>query len=231
LIAALFLFSGVLALRDTREVRVSQQQARATGAGRVPYGPIVLIALVVMLRFAGQGTAGTFFNVYLDAGLHASTALIGALSAARQLLSVPAALIAPVLVARWGNGRAIVLGSLGIALSMLPLALVPHWGAAGLGFMGASALYSMTTVPLRVCSQEMVSPRWRAAMSGALMMGGGLSASAMAFGGGYLITAWGYAGLFLIGAGLTVAGALLFWAYNRVPRVDSVRLATLDQVA
>ena len=231
LIAALLLIPGVLALLPTREVQSRQAQEHVTEASRVPFGPILLIALVVMLRFAGRGAAGTFFNVYLDAGLHTSTALVGALSAVGQLLSVPAALAAPMLVARWGSGRTIVLGSLGIALSMLPLALVPHWGAAGLGLMGVMALFAMTTAPLRVYSQEMVSPMWRAAMSGALMMGAGLSASAMAFGGGYLIAALGYPGLFLTGAGLTIAGALLLWAYFRVPRRNLARLPALDQVA
>ncbi|MCP4514419.1 MAG: MFS transporter, partial [Delftia sp.] len=150
LIAALLLVPGVLALLSAREVRTRDVQKRATETGRAPFGLIVLMGLIVAFRFAGQGTAGTFFNVYMDVGFHTSTALIGAMSAARALLSVPAALIAPVLVARWGNGRTIVLGSLGIALSMLPLALIPHWGAAGLGFMGVAALFSMTTAPVRI---------------------------------------------------------------------------------
>ena len=49
-------------------------------------------------------------------------------------------------------------------------------------------------------------------MSGAVMMGAGLSISVMALIGGHLIPALGYPGLFLTGAGLTVAGAVLFWA-------------------
>ena len=40
----------------------------------------------------------------------------------------------------------------------------------------------------------------------------------MAFGGGYLIVAMGYRTLFLVSAGLTLAGALLFFAYFRIPR-------------
>jgi MFS family permease len=230
LIAALLAIPAMLALLATREVCTGQAQERATGAGRAPYGLIVFIGLVVMFRFAGRGAAFTFFNVYLDAGLHTSTALIGALSAAGQLLSVPAALVAPLAVARWGNRSVIVLGSFGIALSMLPLALIPHWGAAGLGFMGMLALFQMTSVPVQVYSQEIVSPGWRTAMSGAIMMGVGLSGSAMAFGGGYLITALGYPGLFLTGAGLTIAGGLLFWAYFRVPRGELASRSTPDTV-
>jgi MFS family permease len=230
LIAALLLIPGVLAMLPTHEVRSGQTQERATKVRRIPYGPIILIALVAMFRFAGRGATVTFFNIYLDAGLHAPTALVGALSAVGQLLSVPVALATPVLMARWGNGRTIVLGSFGMALSMLPLALIPQWGAAGLGFIGVAALFSITTIPFRVYSQEIVTPVWRPAMSGALTMGSGLSASAMAYAGGYLITALGYPGLFLTGAGLTVAGALLFWAHVRAPRGDPARPTALAQV-
>jgi MFS family permease len=229
-ISALLLLPGVLTLMATKNVHIRQIQEETTEVGRAPYDLIILIALVVMFRFAGQGTAMTFSNIYLDASLHTSTTLIGTLSAARQLLSVPAALVAPLLVARWGNSRTIVLGTLGIALSMLPVVLIPHWSAAGLGFMGAAVMFSMTTAPYRVFSQEIVPPNWRSTMSGALMMGAGLSSSAMGLGGGYLITALGYSGLFLIGAGLTVAGALLFWAYFRVPRGELASRSSSDQI-
>jgi predicted MFS family arabinose efflux permease len=223
-LAALLLVPGIMALLSTRKVHVSQTQERVTAeAGRVPYGPIALIMIVVALRFAGRGLTTTFFNVYLDTELAASVALIGALSAAGQLLSVPVALATPLLVARWGNGRTIALGSFGIALSILPLALIPHWSAAGLGFIGVAALFSMTTAPIRVYSQEIVSPRWWSTISGALNMGAGLSISVMALGGGYAIASLGYRALFLAGASLTAIGALIFWLYARAPRGELAR--------
>ena len=55
-------------------------------------------------------------------------------------------------------------------------------------------------------------------MSGTVLMSDGLSVAAMALGGGYIISDYGFPTLFLIGAGATAAGALLFWAYFRVPR-------------
>ncbi len=120
-IAALLLVPGVLALLLTREVGVRQVQERVDKAGHAPYGLIALMALVTAFRFAGRGASLTFFNIYLDTGLHAPTALIGALTAAGQLLSVPAALVTPLLVARWGNSRTLVLGSLGIAVTPISL--------------------------------------------------------------------------------------------------------------
>ncbi|HWQ11739.1 MAG TPA: hypothetical protein VNL77_03010, partial [Roseiflexaceae bacterium] len=138
-------------------------------------------------------------------------------------LAVPAALATPLLAARWGTARAVLAGSLGIALSLLPLALVPHWSAAGLGFMGVMALASIRRPAVMVFSMELVAPGWRAAMSGATTMAVGLSWAAMAWGGGYLITALGYRSLFIIGAGLTGTGALLFWAYFHRPRGEFAR--------
>jgi predicted MFS family arabinose efflux permease len=117
-----------------------------------------------------------------------------------------------------------------MALSLLPLALISHWGAVGLGFMGVAALASIARPAITVTQQEIVSPIWWAAMSGATTMAAGLSWSAVAFGGGYVITALGYRSLFLIGAGLTAAGALLFWAYFRVPRGELASHPALDRV-
>jgi predicted MFS family arabinose efflux permease len=184
----------------------------------------------VGLRLGGRTTVTTFFNVYLDADLHISTALIGLLAAAGKLLSVPAALMTPLLIERWGKERTIILGSLGLAFSILPLALIPHWSAAGFGFMGVTALFSVTSAPIRVYSQEIVSPDWRTTISGALTMGAGLSGSMMAFGGGYIITSLGYPTVFLIGAASTTAGALLFWSYFRIPRGELANSPTPNQV-
>jgi predicted MFS family arabinose efflux permease len=174
--------------------------------------------LIVGLRFGSQGAVGTFWNVYMDDALGASTVLIGALVAAGQLLSVPAALAAAPLGGRWGNGRMVVWGSLGMAFSLLPVALVPHWAAAGLGYLGTMAMMNVSTGPIRIYSQEIVAPRWRALMSGTLLAGTGLVASAVSLIGGYAVAALGYASVFLAGAVLPAAAALIFWTCFRVPR-------------
>jgi MFS family permease len=227
-LAALLLVPVVLVLRPTRSTAGQQAQASAANAplartGRPPYGLIVAIALIMAFRFGGRGAVVTFFNVYLDEGLGVSTALIGAMSAIGQLLSVPAALVAPLLAVRWGNPRTIFWGTIGMALCTLPLALIPHWTAAGLGFVGSTASFLTTVGPLRVFSQELVAPRWRATMASAFMMGAGLAFSGMSLAGGYVIVALGYRILFLAGAGMMAVGGLLFWSYFRVPRGEQRR--------
>jgi MFS family permease len=221
-LAALLLVPGVLVLLRARPIHVELYQESAAGeaggAGQAPYGLIAVVALTMALRFGGWGSTTSFFNVYLDEGLGVSTALIGAVRAAAQVLAAPAALASPLLAARRGNGRVVLRGTVGTVLCMLPLALVPHLAAAGLGYAGATAMFSMTTGPVRVFSQELVAPRWRAAMASAFMMGAGLAYAVMSFAGGYIIVALGYRLLFLAGAGMIAASAWLFWAYFRVPR-------------
>ena len=222
-LAALALVPGALVLLRTRSGDAPQAREPATSVpqvrdSRAPYGLMLMIALIMALRFGGRGTAITFFNVYLDDGLGVSTALIGILVAAGQLLSVPAALAAPLLVARWGSIRTIFWGSLAMAVAMLPLALVPHWPAAGFGFVTSAALFAVTIGPMLLFSQELVTPRWRATMATAYMMGAGLAFAAMSLLGGFAIAALGYRSLFAASTGLMAASALVFWVYFRAPR-------------
>ncbi|HXF60948.1 MAG TPA: MFS transporter, partial [Caldilineaceae bacterium] len=104
---------------------------------------LLLLSTVRFFQVAGVGVVVTFFNVYLDTALRAPTAQIGALTALARLMAVPAALITPVLAARWGAPRTVVWASAATTLSLLPLALAPYWVAAGLGLMGVTAFSSM----------------------------------------------------------------------------------------
>jgi predicted MFS family arabinose efflux permease len=171
----------------------------------------VLIALVRVLQVAGLAVTSTFFNVYLDAALLVPTAQIGAIIALGRLLGVPAALTTSALTARFGN-RAVVIGaSLGTALSILPLALVPHWSAAGLSYIGVIALSWIRYASALVFFLELVPPARRATVSGVTEMAAGICFTVMTFGGGYVIALLGYRVLFLAGATLTGLSALAFW--------------------
>lgn len=211
LIAGLLLGTGVAAMLKTREPSNVDRQASTTERGAMPVGIIALFGMIVLLTVAGEGLTRTFFNVYLDDGLHAPTGRIGALAALGQLAAVPAALAMPLLAARWGRARTYLLASLGLALSLVPLALAPHWGAAGLGFMGVVALASISRPAIMIYQMEMVAQGWRVAIASAGTTAVGLSWALMAIGGGYLIPVLGYRAVFAIGAMLSGAGACLFW--------------------
>jgi MFS family permease len=218
LVAALLLIPGVPVLWTTHAVRIEQPRAQAAPRTSAPYGLIALVMLCGVLRTAGEGGVQSFLNVYLDAELRTSPAQIGTLMAVAQLLSVPAAMAMPLLAARWGKPRTIGLGTLGAALALLPLVLIPHMAAASLGFVAMTAILVMVRAAFTVYSQELAAPVWRSVMSGATSLAAALGAGITMLAGGYLARALGYRGFFGIAAGLILAGALLFGAYFRVPR-------------
>ncbi len=218
LVASLLLIPSVLAIVGTHEGHTQPAKEREAKGEASPLRLIAFLTLVRLLVVTGVGTLFTFFNVYMDAGLQISTVQIGVLSAVGRLLSIPTALIVPLLTVRWGSGRTAAWASLGTAFSMLPLAFIPHWGAAGLGYIGTIALTSIRYPAFLVYTMERVSPGWRGTMSGAGEMASGLSFSAMALGGGYIIAAFGYRSFFLTGASLTVVGTLSFLIHLRLQR-------------
>jgi predicted MFS family arabinose efflux permease len=205
------------------ESGASTNPARGASSDPMPWALLAVVALIMALRFGGRGTIITFSNVYLDDALGVPAALIGALAATAQLVAVPAALAAPLFVARFGSVRTIFWGGLGIALGSLPLALIPTWPAAGVGLVTSATFFSITIGPLRLFNQEIVTPRWRATMASAFMMGAGLAFAISSLIGGYLIATFGYQTLFLIGISLSFLAALLFWAYFRRPRGEMAR--------
>jgi MFS family permease len=220
LISAALLLLGVLALAAVKEAPEAAQGEELPTAqlSPAPLRAIVLVSLVALLQVSGEGLARNFVNVYLDTRLDVPTAQIGTLLAVAQLAAAPAALATPLLAARWGHRRTFACAALAMGLSMLPLALVPHWGAAGLGFVGVMALASISRPAIMVFQMELVQPRWRPTMAAATTMAVGLSWAGLALGAGFIITALGFTALFLIGAGLTLAGVALFWLCFR--RID-----------
>jgi MFS family permease len=211
-IVAALLLPGLVALGAISEFSTGQERGPKVQDCPVPLAPIALLSLCLLLQAACQGALMSFFNVYLDAERHVTTGVIGVISAASQLVSALAALSMPALAGRWGNGRVFMWGSIGAALCVLPLALVPHWAAAGLGYLGAMALNGLAFPAMNLYQMELVAVQWRTAMSGTTAMANGLSYSATSFFGGQAIQSWGYGPFFLSGGALTLAGALLFRA-------------------
>jgi MFS family permease len=211
-LAAVMLLPALLAVNATRVASSQPGAGQTVDRTPAPVLLIVVLALVNLLRVGGEWTMRIFFNVYLDTSLHVPTALIGLLSATAQLLGI-VGLVAPLVMARLGKPRTIGWASVGMATAYLPLILIGHWGAVGIGFMLMSTLVALTTPTFGVFSQESVPSHWRTTVAGATMAALGIGIASVAFGGGYLITAVGFRPLFLVGAGLNLASALLFLAY------------------
>ena len=98
---------------------------------------IIVMTVIRLFQVAGSATAMVYFNVYMDRQLAVSTAMIGLIAAIGRLTGVPTALLTPRLVRRYGDVSVILAASLVGSLALLPMALVEHWIAAALGFVGA----------------------------------------------------------------------------------------------
>jgi MFS family permease len=227
LIAAALIGLGAFATTFMRETappevkRLEVKPVELSNTGRSIFWLIVVLSFVRLLVVSGSGVAMTFFNVYMDAGLRVPTATIGVLMSVSRLLAVPAALITPLLVHRFGNARVTLLASLALSLCLLPLAFSSLWTVAGLGYMSTIAFTSVRYPAFTVYTMEITPPSWRAVMSGAGEMAAGLSFAIIAFVGGLIIATQGYTLLFLAGSILSIAGALLLWLFMRFTRTQA----------
>jgi MFS family permease len=211
--AALAVLPGLLALRGTQIAPPAIMPAGHV-LSPAPNRLIAMIAIAIALQVGAEGVVITFFNVYLDRGLQVPTAQIGLLLALARLASVPTALFTPLLIARWGLRRTFISASIGVIISVLPLALIPNWVAAEIALLSLTSLAAIGRSASTTYTMEVVDAPWRGRISAATTMGVGLSWSALALGGGYTITALGFPPLFLAGAACSLVGVALF---TRIP--------------
>jgi len=217
MVAGALLSAGIPLFAATDQAAVSVRRETTQDAGKAPLILIGMMFLVVLLSVVGEGAANTFFNVYLDTELSVATSQIGTLSALARLLSLPATMAMPLVAARIGKGRAVLVGHIVKALCLLPMALLPHWLAVGSGYIGLTMLASFARPAFIAFQQESVPPRWRTAMAGATNMAAGLGFALAASGGGVVVAAAGYRGMFLVGAAIALVGILVLWAYFIAP--------------
>lgn len=193
-------------------------QKRWRGIQASAFTLVLLLCIVRFFQVTSIGASVTFFNVYMDTGLGVETSTIGVVSAIARLIGVPAALITPLLVMRWGARSTVAFAGIAGVVSLLPLALSPLWGIVGAGYIGVIAFSAMRYPAFLGYSMEKVPRRWRGTLSGASETAGGLSFAFMALVGGYIIANQGFGTLFLLSAILTLFGTFLFWIWFMRPR-------------
>ncbi len=188
----------------------------ASGRANLNQSLVLLVCVMTIIRLfqvAGSATVLVYFNVYMDRQLLISTAMIGAIAAIGRLTGVPTALLTPALIARWGLVRVVLGASVATAFCLLPIALIEHWLAAALGFIGTLALTSVRFTAFLVFILDLVPKRQQAIMAGSGEMAAGGSFAMMALGGGLLLSLFSFRDLFLLGSLLSFLGTALFWLY------------------
>jgi MFS family permease len=217
-LGAVLFIPSVGALLATSEVTAGGSPTARRKPGRAPVALLAVLGTVILLNRAAAAAPQSFFNVYLDDALGVSPARIGTLTAVAQLSGAVAVLIAPILMGRHGKRRTNIWAFAGTAVSLLPLALIPHWAAAGLGYAGMYAGAMIVDAAYNIFAQESVAPDWRPTMAGVTFAAEGVSRTLVAALGGLAIVEFGYRTMFLIVAVVAAAASVVFWAYFRGPR-------------
>lgn len=181
--------------------------------GDLPRNSMVTLALIRMLQVGSMGAISPFFNVYMDTVLQVPTAQIGLITSLGRLLSAPAALVTPWFAKRWGNAQVVIWVTVITSVCIVPLALIPHWLAAGFGFITMIGLSSIRYAAFVLYSLSIVPPRVRPTVNGIQEMAAGASFTITSLVGGQLITLFGYAPLFLSGSVMGLLGTFLFSVY------------------
>jgi MFS family permease len=202
-----------LAMVRQRAQVTTREQARV--GGRFPLLSLAPLLAYVYLHQVAWATCQSFCNAYLDSDLRLPVSSIGLISGVGQFLAILAPLFIPRLAARRGNGWTAMMTTLGIGLSLLPLGLLPHWTAAGVGRAGIIILWAVWLPALQVFQMELVDKRWHSLAYGTASMAMGLGFGTTSLVGGYVIAAWGYRSLFLLGAGVAMIGAAVMWGTLR----------------
>jgi MFS family permease len=201
------------------EAQTVEEQKQVRGA--FPWLAVGLIVVHVYLSHGGWAIRQAFGSAYMDTDLLLPASAIGLITGLGQFAAMLTPLLNPRLARRWGEGGTLVVGALGIGVSMLPLALLPHWSAVVVGSIGVLSMSAMWMPALHVFQMDQVESHWRSLAYGAASMAMGLSFASMSLLGGYVIAQAGYRILFAIGACMSVTGAGLMWAILKSSRKEA----------
>ena len=125
------------------------------------------------------------------------------------MIGVPAALLVPWLTRRYRHLTIAIVGTFMSALFLVPVALIPNWIAAGLGFIASRSMTSIRFPTFQIYVLERFETRWHALVAGSMAMAAGLSFALMALWGGFIATRFSFRELFLLGASITATSAFL----------------------
>ena len=206
---------GLVPLILIGQVGQATRKEQTKARGPFPVLPVALMIAYVFLRHGGWATAQAFFNPYVDTVLRLPASSIGLIVGAGQFVAILASLLTPRLAARRSNGWTLTVTTVGMAISLVPLALIPHWAAAGLARLGTLVLSAIWMPAMQVFQMELVDSQWRSLAYGAVSMGMGFSFGCVSLLGGRVISTAGYRSLFALGVGSSLAGAVLMWGISR----------------
>lgn len=218
LFAAALSVLGVIAtfyLTGTRSVQLHQSENEVAEPlhkqGSFPWKIIILVTLVVSLRIVGELGARSFINLYLDLDFSLDPARIAYIYSVAQLLAIPAPLIAPLLMTRYGRGAVFNWATIGVAGCVVLIAFAQQWLWIALSYFVLLGLAQIARPAITIIYMSSVTPKWQASMSSSIIISIGLSGLATSLMGGAMIGSVGFRAFFLATAVITLAGVVIFW--------------------
>ena len=202
-------------MAQTTDSRIASKKELAEQTEPFPWMLFVLLAIIMLVRAAGEMAARSFYNVYLDGVFSVPVSSIGLIASAGLFLAIPTALITPALTDRWGNANVFVVSMIGMGLSLGLMGVFTQWWLVGASYILLMIFAAATKPTIYVYRLAILSPVWWGAMSGTGGTTHGIGMASGAIGGGYLIDSIGYQQFFLFSAAIVMAGAIGFWLYNQ----------------
>jgi predicted MFS family arabinose efflux permease len=176
-----------------------------------PLVPLAILLVCGFLNHAAMASSKVFYPPYLDQEFGLSTALIGLITSIGTALAVVAALASARLSRRRGTSASMMLAALGLAGSLLLMALIPTWGTAAVGAIVMLALMSVWLPSYQMRLMDLATPEQRSLVAGAGSMAMSLGFATMSFNGGRIAATAGYGQLFLLGSAIAMTCAALIW--------------------
>jgi len=200
---------AVIPLIGVRGGKAPAKRETKTIRGRAPILPLLVMAVYVYVRHAGWATCQVFCTPLMDTELNLSSATIGAINSIGQVIAMVTMLQLPRMIDRWGHGGILLGSTLGLGVSLIPLAVYPHWSSASVTWIFVRVLSSTWITALQVFQMELVDEEWRSLAYGAVAMAMGLGFGSTSYSGGYIVAAYGYSTIFWLGAAMSGLATLI----------------------
>jgi predicted MFS family arabinose efflux permease len=209
---------GVVASLFLVEAQTGRTQSVAEDAGErrvvedpFPWKMILIVAVVISLRIVGELSARNFSNLYLDINFSLNPARIAYIFSVAQLFAVPAPLLAPMLMSRFGRHAVFNWATAGVAGCVVLMAMAGHWIMVAISYFFLLSLAQIARPAITIISMSSVTPKWQASMSSSNLIAIGLSGLAASLMAGLMIGSIGFRAFYLTAAAITLAGVVVFW--------------------
>jgi len=227
-VAAVLSIVAVVPVAMVRGGRAPAARTHGEDPEPFPFGSVAFLVSHVVLIHGGWATLQAFGNAYMDTDLLLPASVIGAITGLAQLFSTGTSLVTPKISRRFGDGWTLMASAVAMGLSLAPIALIPHWSAAGLARIGNLSFEAIWLPALQVYQMARVSDRWRSLAYSIVNMAMGLAFASVSLIGGYIAASAGYQTLFIAGLALCMAGAALMFLKLRRERAAARPHTTLQ---